>query len=61
MKTKFNVGEEIDLKIKGIVRRISIDECGACYTIIIKDSHGRESDLYIDENALETVNQNQRI
>ena len=58
MKTKFNVGEEIDLKIKGIVRRISIDERGACYTIIVKDSHGRESDLYIDENAFDAVKQN---
>ena len=58
MKTKFNVGEEIDLRIKGIVRRISIDERGACYTIIVKDSHGRESDLYIDENAFDAVKQN---
>ena len=58
MKTKFNVGEEIDLKIKGIVRRINIDERGACYTIIVKDSHGRESDLYIDENVFEAVNKN---
>lgn len=58
MKTKFNVGEEIDLKIKGIVRRINIDERGACYTIIIKDSYGRESDIYIDENAFEAVNKN---
>lgn len=59
MKTKFDVGEEIDLRnIKGIVKRINIDERGACYTIIVKDSHGRESDLYIDENVFEAVNKN---
>lgn len=58
MKTKFNIGEEIDLKIKGIIRRIEIDKNGICYTISVKDTYGNESDLYIDDNVLEIVNQN---
>ena len=53
MTTKYDVGDEIVFTIKGYVKRISIEENGACYTVVVDDGNGRDTYLYLDDNLLQ--------
>lgn len=50
MKIKYKPGDEMDIQIKGIVKRISIEGDEVCYTVIAEDGLGRENYLYFSEH-----------
>ena len=52
MVTAYNIGEEIDVTIRGYIKRISIDSSGVCYTLTVTDSKGKTSELYLDDDVI---------
>ena len=50
MKIKYKPGDEMDIQIKGIVKRISVEGDEVCYTVAAKDGLGRENYLYFSEH-----------
>lgn len=61
MITKYDVGDEIVFTVKGRVKRITVEESGACYTVIVDDGNGRDTYLYLDGALLQRKNKTEII
>lgn len=51
MITLFDVGDEIEVTLKGIIKQYEISEKGDCYTIVLLD----DNHIYLDSAALKNA------
>lgn len=52
MTTLFDIGDEIELTMRGKVKSFSISNSGDCYVISLKDKNNQELCIYLDSQAL---------
>lgn len=53
MTTLFDIGDEIELTMRGKVKSFSINNSGDCYIISLKDKDNKEiTCVYLDSQAL---------
>ena len=54
MTTLFDIGDEIELTMRGKVKSISFSENGDCYVVTLKDPKNETKDtpVYLDTNSL---------
>ena len=52
MTTLFDIGDEIQLTMRGTVRSFSMSNNGDCYIIYLKNSKELDVPVYLDSNSL---------
>ena len=56
MKTLYDIGDEIEIRMRGVVKEYRASESGDCYTIILKsissDTTNRDVRVYLSSDDL---------
>ncbi len=60
MNTLFDIGEEVDLTLKGKVIGYSASLNGDCYTIEISDTRNNNLRVYLDTDSLKHMTRSEK-
>ena len=52
MTTLFDIGDEIQLTMRGTVHSFSVSDKGDCYIIYLKNSKEQDIPVYLDSDSL---------
>ena len=52
MQTLFDIGDEIEITLRGKIKNYSVSEDGDCYTLLIRLGHDDETCVYLDTEAM---------
>ena len=56
MKTLYDIGDEIEIRMRGVIKEYSASESGDCYIIMLKntssDTTNRDVRIYLSSNDL---------
>lgn len=52
MTTLFDIGDEIQLTMRGTVHSFSVSDKGDCYIVYLKNSKDQDVPVYLDSDSL---------